>query len=35
VQKFTLLTTTASSFYKRLGWKKYPGEGMVYERENR
>jgi GNAT superfamily N-acetyltransferase len=34
VQKFTLLTTTARSFYERLGWRKYPGEGMVYERDN-
>jgi N-acetylglutamate synthase-like GNAT family acetyltransferase len=32
VQKFTLLTATAGSFYQRLGWKKYPGEGMVLER---
>ena len=32
VQKFTLLTTTARTFYERLGWQRYPGEGMVYER---
>src|SRR5579863_3575989 len=31
VQKFTLLTTTARHFYERLGWRRYPGEGMVYE----
>ncbi len=35
VQKFTLLTTTARSFYERLGWKRYPGEGMVLERDER
>jgi GNAT superfamily N-acetyltransferase len=34
VRKFTLLTATARSFYERLGWRKYPGEGMVYERDN-
>ncbi|MGH2408932.1 MAG: GNAT family N-acetyltransferase, partial [Chloroflexota bacterium] len=33
VQKFTLLTSTARSFYERLGWRRYPGEGMIYERE--
>ena len=33
VHKFTLLTTTARPFYERLGWRRYPGEGMVYERE--
>jgi GNAT superfamily N-acetyltransferase len=33
VRKFTLMTTTARGFYERLGWKRYPGEGMVYERE--
>jgi GNAT superfamily N-acetyltransferase len=33
VQKFTLLTASARSFYERLGWRRYPGEGMVYERE--
>jgi GNAT superfamily N-acetyltransferase len=33
VQKFTLLTTSARSFYERLGWRRYPGEGMVYERD--
>jgi GNAT superfamily N-acetyltransferase len=32
VQKFTLLTTTARQFYERLGWTRYPGEGMVWER---
>src|SRR5579871_4467394 len=32
VQKFTLLTATARPFYERLGWRRYPGEGMVYER---
>ena len=32
VQKFTLLTSTARSFYERLGWKRYPGEGMIFER---
>jgi ribosomal protein S18 acetylase RimI-like enzyme len=32
VQKFTLLTASAGSFYRRLGWKKYAGEGMVFER---
>ena len=32
VSKFTLLTTSARAFYERLGWKRYPGEGMVYER---
>jgi GNAT superfamily N-acetyltransferase len=32
VQKFTLLTATARQFYERLGWTKYPGEGMVFER---
>jgi GNAT superfamily N-acetyltransferase len=32
VQKFTLLTASAGSFYRRLGWKRYPGEGMVFER---
>ena len=35
VQKFTLLTTTARPFYERLGWKRYPGEGMVLERADR
>lgn len=33
VRKFTLLTTTASGFYERLGWHRYPGEGMVYDRD--
>ena len=33
VQKFTLLTSTARGFYEGLGWRRYPGEGMVYERE--
>jgi N-acetylglutamate synthase-like GNAT family acetyltransferase len=33
VQKFTLLTTTARGFYEHLGWRRYPGVGMVYERE--
>ncbi len=33
VQKFTLLTSTARSFYERLGWRRYPGEGMIFERE--
>lgn len=33
VQKFTLLTATARPFYERLGWRPYPGEGMIYERE--
>lgn len=33
VHKFTLLTATAGSFYERLGWHRYPGEGMVFERE--
>lgn len=33
VQKFTLLTTSARRFYERLGWRRYPGEGMVYERD--
>lgn len=33
VQKFTLLTTNARSFYERLGWRRYPGEGMVFERD--
>lgn len=33
VQKFTLLTTTAGGFYERLGWRRYPGEGMVFERD--
>ena len=33
VQKFTLLTSTARPFYERLGWRRYPGEGMIYERE--
>ena len=32
VQKFTLLTTTARQFYERLGWRRYAGEGMVFER---
>jgi GNAT superfamily N-acetyltransferase len=34
VQKFTLLTATARSFYERLGWHRYPGVGMVYERDS-
>jgi GNAT superfamily N-acetyltransferase len=33
VQKFTLLTATAGSFYRRLGWQEYPGVGMVWERD--
>ena len=33
VQKFTLLTAGARAFYERLGWKRYPGEGMVLERD--
>lgn len=33
VQKFTLLTETAGPFYQRLGWKEYPGVGMVLERD--
>lgn len=33
VRKFTLLTASARGFYERLGWKPYPGVGMVYERE--
>jgi len=32
VRKFTLLTTTARPFYEHLGWRRYPGEGMIYER---
>jgi GNAT superfamily N-acetyltransferase len=33
VQKFTLLTATARGFYEHLGWRRYPGVGMVYERD--
>lgn len=33
VSKFSLLTTTAQPFYEHLGWRRYPGEGMIYERE--
>ncbi|MGH2390492.1 MAG: GNAT family N-acetyltransferase, partial [Chloroflexota bacterium] len=33
VRKFTLLTSTARSFYEHLGWRRYPGEGMIYERD--
>jgi GNAT superfamily N-acetyltransferase len=34
VRKFTLLTSTARPFYEHLGWRPYPGEGMMYERED-
>jgi GNAT superfamily N-acetyltransferase len=33
VRKFSLLTSTARSFYEHLGWRRYPGEGMIYERD--
>jgi N-acetylglutamate synthase-like GNAT family acetyltransferase len=33
VRKFTLLTTTARSFYEHLGWRLYPGDGMMFERD--
>jgi GNAT superfamily N-acetyltransferase len=33
VRKFTLLTTSARPFYEHLGWRPYPGEGMIFERD--